>query len=71
MYKIVGIAGSPRKNQTTDELVQYALSSAKRRVPEIETEFISLAGRKFNGCLACDKCKENFGCVQKDDLTDV
>lgn len=71
MYKIVGIAGSPRKNQSTDKLVQYALNCAKEHVSEIETEFISLAGKKFNGCLACNWCRDNFGCTLKDDVTDI
>ncbi len=71
MSTILGIAGSPRKKQSTDELVAFALESAKQHVPEIKTEFISLAGKKFNGCIACNWCRDNYGCNQSDDLSPV
>lgn len=44
--KIVGIAGSPRRGNT-ELLVKEALKAAES-IGDVETEFISLAGKRFN-----------------------
>jgi len=46
--KILGIAGSPRHGNT-DILVREALKGASE-LPHVETNFISLAGKKIEGC---------------------
>lgn len=51
---ILGISGSPRKGAT-----HYSVQEALRVAGEIsgiETEFISLAGKKINNCIHCDRC---------------
>lgn len=64
--KILGISGSPRKDRTTDELVQTVLAAC-----DCETEFISLAGKNIRPCVACLKCVETNVCVLKDDMADL
>lgn len=67
--KILGIAGSPRKNGNTAKLVKKALKGAAS-VPGIETEFYEMAGKRFHHCTATFHCLETGGCVFKDDLQD-
>ncbi len=69
MIKIVGISGSPRKNENSEKLLKLALEEIGKN--KISTEFISLAGKNFSGCIACGYCKENFSCSKKDDLTPI
>lgn len=53
--KILGISGSPRKGNT-ETAVKLALEAAKELSKEIETEMISLAGKKINPCEGCYSC---------------
>ena len=73
MAKIIGICGSTRKNAT-----EYALREALREaetVEGIETEFISLRGKKINPCIHCNRCiKEGvLGCptYENDDMNEI
>ncbi len=50
--KIVGIACSPRKGQTTATSLAVCLETAKQVDSRVETELIELAGLKINGNLA-------------------
>lgn len=77
--KILGISGSPRK-ANTDNAVSIALESAKELASDmIETELISLAGKKINPCEGCYQCYgfnkganwENMCYVFKDDVTEI
>ena len=61
--KVLGISGSPRKDQSTDRLVKEVLSSVG-----VETEFISLSGKKIGPCIACLGCVEDNICKVKDDM---
>jgi len=54
--KILGVSGSPRHGNT-DILVKEALEGAKE-IPNVETEFISLAGKRIDPCTSCYKCIE-------------
>lgn len=53
--RILGISGSPRHGNT-EILVKEALASAQE-LPEVETEYYSLAGKKINPCDGCAKCQ--------------
>ncbi len=70
--KIVILQGSPRKNGNTARItgwIQDELVSLGH-----ETEYIYLASKNLNGCLACGKCKEKpeeIGCVQNDDIGEI
>lgn len=73
--KILGIAASPRKDQSTYFLLNECLqeiqnTSASLNKP-IKTEIISLAGKKINGCIACGKCKKGVLCSQQDDFQNL
>jgi multimeric flavodoxin WrbA len=60
---VLGISGSPRKGHSTDKVVQEVLSTVG-----VETEFISLAGKKIGPCIACLGCVEDNICKVNDDL---
>lgn len=64
--RVLGISGSPRKGKTTDRLVQEVLSAV-----EVDTEFISLAGKKISPCIACLGCVDDNICKVKDDMTEL
>lgn len=64
--KVLGISGSPRKGQTTDRLVQEVLKGV-----EVDTEFISLAGKQIAPCIACLRCIEDNICKVEDDMIEL
>lgn len=66
--KVLGVSGSPRKDSTTDQLVQAVLAGCES---ECETEFVSLAGKNINPCIACLGCVEDNVCVLKDSMADL
>ena len=63
--KILGISGSPRKEDTSGvhTLVQRVLDHTG-----METELISLRGKKISGCIACLGCVQDNVCKIDDDL---
>jgi multimeric flavodoxin WrbA len=68
--RLLGISGSPRKGATAF-VVGQALEFAES-LGDVETEFISLRGKKINFCLHCDYCvRTKEGCIQKDDVSDL
>lgn len=68
--KVLGISGSMRKNGNTARLIKVILKRCEDA--GIETKFISLAGKKINPCLGCEKCKKTKWCViEKDDWGEV
>ena len=67
--RIVGISASPRK-ANTEILVRAALEGAKIN-DEVETQFVSLAGRKVEGCINCRACITKGKCILKDDWEEL
>jgi len=68
--KVLGISGSPRKDGNTATLVKLILDRCHKA--GIETEFVSLAGKKILPCLGCEKCRETKWCIiEKDDWDKV
>jgi multimeric flavodoxin WrbA len=63
--KVLGISGSMRKEGNTADLVNAVLGRCKDA--GIETEFVSLSGKKIHPCLGCEKCKEKKWCVIEND----
>lgn len=61
--KVLGISGSPRKDHSTDRLVKEVLSRVG-----VETEFVSLAGKKIGPCIACLGCVSDNVCKVEDDM---
>jgi multimeric flavodoxin WrbA len=67
---VLGISGSTRKDGNTSILVRAVLDRCEKA--GLTTEFISLAGKKINPCLGCEKCKEQDWCiVQNDDWGEI
>ncbi|MFZ5450558.1 MAG: flavodoxin family protein [Thermodesulfobacteriota bacterium] len=64
--KILGISGSPRKDETSGvaKLVKTVLEAS-----DCEYEYVSLRGKKICGCIACLGCVEDNVCKVQDDFT--
>jgi multimeric flavodoxin WrbA len=68
--KVLGLSGSMRKEGNTSQLIKVVLERCESA--GVKTEFISLAGKKINPCLGCEKCKELKWCIiENDDWSDV
>jgi len=66
--KIVGISGSPRKENTSGvyKLVKTVLENTG-----IEYELISLKGKNIGGCIACLGCAKDNICKVDDDMSEL
>ena len=67
MSKVILLNASPRKDSNT----KIALEQCAHEIEAegVETEIITLRGKKIQSCIACDKCKVNPGqCVFDDDI---
>jgi len=73
--KIIGIAGSPRHGNT-EQIVKVTLKAAEG-VGDVETEFITLAGKKIQPCKADYRCATegtlDLPCptIPEDDVNDI
>jgi multimeric flavodoxin WrbA len=67
--KILGIAGSPRRNGNTDLLLAELLKGAAGKGAEIKT--IYLNNLKMVGCQHCDACLKEGKCRIQDDMQQV
>ena len=68
--RLLGISASPREGATA-YVVRAALTFAVS-LGDVETEFVSLKGKKIGFCLHCDYCvRTKKGCVQKDDVVEL
>lgn len=63
--KILGIAGSPRKNGNSDVLLKYILDGA--RGENITTEKIQLRDYHFQPCIGCERCRKDKICTGLND----
>jgi len=70
--KILGVSGSPRKSSTLRAL-EIALGEAQHRYDDrVETELVSLHGKKLAPCNHCNYCKRNDSlCVIDDAMTEL
>jgi multimeric flavodoxin WrbA len=72
MTKILGICGSPR-NAATEYALKQALEAAAQ-VEGIETQLITLRGKKINFCIHCNKCvkdEKDYCVIYDDDMKDL
>jgi len=67
--KVVGIVGSGRKRGNTETLTRIALEEIEKE--GLETELISLAGKKIEPCDGCRSCSKTGKCHFKDDFGSV
>lgn len=68
--KILGINGSPRKNNNTATMLKKALDGAANK--GAETKLVHIYDYKFQGCTSCFACKLANGhgvCAMKDEAT--
>jgi multimeric flavodoxin WrbA len=63
---VLGVAASPRSGATT-RLVRACLMGAGT-LPDVTTEYVSLAGRRISACDGCAACLAAGGCVIDDDM---
>lgn len=69
MKKVIFLSGSPNKNGNTMQIIKECEKAVKEE--GLETEIISLAGKKIEACIACRKCAELKKCALKDDLNEI
>lgn len=64
--RVLGIAGSPRREGNTEILMKTALGVLEDE--GLQTEFLSLADRPIKPCVACRGCfaSDTIRCVQED-----
>ena len=67
--KILAISGSPRKGGNTDTLLKVALDVLNKK--GVETEFITLSGKKILTCTACMACSNKPLCSLEDDFDTI
>lgn len=67
--KVILLNGSPRKDSNT----KIALEECAKEIESqgVETEIITLKGKKIQSCIACDKCLEKGTCVLSDGLDEI
>jgi len=63
---ILGISASGRKDGITSKTVKAILEASNG-----EYEYISLAGKKINGCIGCVKCAADNRCHVQDDWNEI
>ncbi len=66
--KILGISGSPRKKETSGV---HALVETVLDATGMETELVSLRGKKISGCIACLGCVNDNVCKLSDDMEEL
>jgi multiple antibiotic resistance protein len=59
--KVLGVAGSPRKNGNSDVLVEQVLKGVKHE--NIQNGLIQLRDIQFQGCIGCEKCRKDKICT--------
>jgi multimeric flavodoxin WrbA len=64
--KILAICCSPRKKGNTEILLNEALAAAKKSGAEVE--LFKVAGKTIGPCIACNACRKEGICAQKDDM---
>jgi hypothetical protein len=67
--RVLGIAGSPRKNGNTDTLLAEVMRGAASK--GAETKMIYLRDLQISPCLHCDACLKAGICRIKDDMQSV
>jgi multimeric flavodoxin WrbA len=66
--KILGIACSPRKRQTTYKAIEVSLEAAREFNPNLETPIVELAELDIRPCVACGSCRNGLSCQLDDDF---
>ena len=64
--KILGIAGSPRRNGNTDHLLQQVMGGAASQ--GVKTKTVVLSELNISPCRHCDGCIKTGKCIINDDM---
>jgi hypothetical protein len=67
--KVLGIAGSPRRQGNTETLLDWALAGAEKAGAHV-TKF-ALRDLEISGCLACDGCVDDGTCIVEDGMDEL
>ncbi len=65
LVKVLGICGSPHPDGNTAFALRYALGILEQE--GLETEYITLAGKRIHPCRGCFYCRQGM-CIQEDDM---
>jgi multimeric flavodoxin WrbA len=63
--KVLGVAGSPRKNGNSDVLLRQVLKGVSQE--NIECTSVQLRDIQFQGCIGCEKCRKDKICTGLND----
>ncbi|AFM42821.1 multimeric flavodoxin WrbA [Desulfosporosinus acidiphilus SJ4] len=63
---ILGISASARKDGITSAAVKAVLLAS-----EMEYDYVSLTGKRINGCIGCTRCATDNFCKVKDDWNEI
>jgi hypothetical protein len=66
LVRVLGIAGSPRRNGNSETLLDRFLAGARSAGAEVDK--VVAARLNIAGCLACDGCWDDGQCVVQDDF---
>jgi multimeric flavodoxin WrbA len=67
--KVLGLAGSPRRNGNTDLLLAELLKGAASKGAEVKTIYLNTM--KIIGCQHCDDCFKEGKCKFQDDMQQI
>ncbi len=68
--KILGVAGSPRKNGNSDTLLRQILKGVQSE--KVTTETVQLRNVMFQPCVGCEKCRKDRICTNiTDGMTNI
>ena len=74
VIKVLGICASPRNGNSKyllEEALKAVVQTGKDWNRDISTEYYSIRGKKFGGCIACGACQKDGSCVIKDDFQEL
>lgn len=63
---ILGISASARQDGITSAAVKAVLQAS-----EMEYDYVSLTGKRINGCIGCTRCATDNFCKVKDDWNEI
>ena len=64
--KLLGVSGSTLKGGNNEKMIDFVLGIAKKR--GFKTDKLFLSEYKIAPCCACNKCKKEDSCSQKDNM---